>query len=79
MSEKIKAAGSGLNLSLSGLSQSIETKPPIISPFSFSIKLIVGPLLSHLLWKSFELYPSTDALYSISNFFLLLMPNKRLF
>ena len=54
------------------LSQGNSVYPPNLYPFVVSINVIVIPLLSHLLWKSFGVEPSLDFLYnnSVSNFLL---------
>ena len=55
------------------LSQDNSVYPPNIFPSVVSINVIVVPLSSHLLWKSFGVEPSLDFLYnnSVLNFLLL--------
>ena len=48
------------------LSQGNSVYPPNLYPFVVSINVIVIPLLSHLLWKSFGVEPSLDFLYNNS-------------
>ena len=58
--ENKKAFSSCLNSLL--LDQDTLVYPPILFPLFILIKIIVGPLLSHKLWKAFGKLPSTDAL-----------------